>query len=86
MNTRQRAISSTSDHAGVVSSGAFVPVAPHAQTGVRPAAPRAAPRKDALVPARTPSVDPHWVITGAIGIITGVIGMLFALLVLAIAF
>jgi hypothetical protein len=77
----QRGIASTPVHSRVARSHALVhvasvlPVASHERPGAR----SPAPDEDAPVAARREIVDPLWMITGAIG-------MLFALLALAVAF
>ena len=79
MNARrmpsQRRVASTPAHTGVARSHALVPVASRQE----PLARTPVPDEDALVASRSEIVDPLWLITGAIG-------MLFALLALAIAF
>lgn len=70
--SRQRHISSTAAHPGVVSSGDLVPVVSQARRGAR----RAAANEDSLVAATNQIVNPLWMVTGALAILFGSLAIL----------
>jgi hypothetical protein len=66
--SRQRHITSTTAHPGVMSSGDLVPVVSHER--------RAAANEDSLVAPTSRIVNPLWMVTGALGFLFALLAIL----------